>query len=105
MNTVDLPMKAKELKEAVDSFNRENDEDRQAYYHGPYHGRWYHKGVAISFPPHRTATMMRHLISECHSSGHDGIPDPDQIDNMGLDILWSWNVTRFEGDIPEADEE
>lgn len=96
-----------QLKAAAEAAQDEADWDydrgRQshvAHYHGEYHGRWYHEGVAISFNRDWNMTVCSMLAKHCPDLG-----EPDQKDNLGFDEIWSWNKTRFsDGDNPEESE-
>tara|TARA_R100000152_G_C6662959_1_gene101345 strand:+ start:272 stop:568 length:297 start_codon:yes stop_codon:yes gene_type:complete len=79
-----------------------SEDEHIASYYGAYRGRWYHRGVAICFNGEYTMTVSGMLLKHCPSLG-----EPDQIDNLGFNTLWSWNRERFsDGDNPvECDEE
>lgn len=93
-----------QLKAAAEAAQQEVDWSGDAHvarYHGEYQGRYYHKGVAISFNREWTMTLCKMLAKHCPELG-----EPDQKDNLGFDELWSWNKTRFsDGDKPEPNPE
>ena len=71
--------------------------DEKAYYYGAYDGRFWHKGFAVVFSAEWTKTFCD-LLKE---NGVD-LPEPSQKDNMGFQVVWSWNIKHFtDADNPE----
>ena len=73
------------------------EEDEKAYYYGAYSGRFWHKGFAVVFSQEYTKTF-------CDLLNENGVklPEPNQKDNMGFQVVWSWDIKHFtDSDNPE----
>ena len=73
------------------------NEDEKAYYYGAYSGRFWHKGFAVVFDSDYTKTF-------CDLLNENGVKlgEPDQKDNMGFQVVWSWDIKHFtDSDNPE----
>ena len=84
----------KELKEVAELLAHV---DEKAYYYGAYDGRFWHKGFAVVFSSEYTKTF-------CDLLNENGVklPEPNQRDNMGFQIVWSWDKRHFtDADNPE----
>ena len=56
-------------------------------YYGRYNGKFYHRGFAIVFNPKDTVHVVHCLPKR--------MGEPDHKDEMALDVIWSWNASRF----------